>query len=287
MKAGNFEQVSVSVFLKMPPGGWKAASSRGGGSRIQLPTGAPEQQHLVEWCKDIDLVGDDTMPLDPFYTFKDGTRVQQKVRGIKCKTCLLRDDCFDPVIIASCHKRVYVLWERCPHADGTTNGLRCIYCVNWYYGRVRKSRVPPVPMADYEASLGLSARSLQMHIACIINTIIAIIAKGGKHAGHLDFQEIEAKSVTLYQRQKLQKEKPGYLHYERQYYEAQFNGPLETNGCLSKGHRQWVLDGVDGVLVPEAPVTKIKMLEELESCVATEMGSTGNGDTEEAAWCCQ
>ena len=76
---------------------------------------------------------------------------------------------------------------------------------------------------------------------------------------HVDYKEVEHKSVMLYQRHKLQKKKPGYNHYEKAYYEGQFGGPLETHGFLAKGHRAWVLDGTDGVLVPDAPVTKIRM----------------------------
>ena len=82
----------------------------------------------------------------------------------------------------------------------------------------------------------------------------------------------------------LQKKKPGYNHYEKAYYEGQFGGPLETNGFLAKGHRAWVLDGTDGVLVPDAPVTKIRMCEELEAALEFEVGGSGQGDSEEAAW---
>ena len=75
--------------------------------------------------------------------------------------------------------RVYVIWERPPAADGSTVGIRCIYCVKWFYGRVRKSRVPAITQSEYENSLGLSAKSVQLHIACVINTIKGLIAKGG------------------------------------------------------------------------------------------------------------
>ena len=59
---------------------------------------------------------------------------------------------------------------------------------------------------------------------------------------------------------------------------------METNGYLAKGQRAWVLDGTDGVVVPDAPVTKIRMCEELEAALEIEGGCSGQGDSEEAVW---
>ena len=115
-----------------------------------------------------------------------------------------------------------------------------------------------------------------------MNTIKGIIQQGGKRGAHLDYNDVEKQSVVLYNRHKLQKKKPGYLHYEKVYYEEQFGGPLETNGCLSKGHRVWTLDGVEGVLVPERPVTKVRMIDEIEAGMQQEIGSTANGDSADA-----
>ena len=138
-----------------------AASARGGGTARsvrggqQVPTALAEMQHLTSWCQEVDVVGDESMPIDLMWTFTAGKSAGKQVKrvptGIKCKTCLLKDNSWDPIAIAVDKKRMYVLWERPPFNDGTTDGVRCIYCCKWYNGKVRKSRVPFIKLAEYES----------------------------------------------------------------------------------------------------------------------------------------
>ena len=243
-----------------------------------------DQAALLDKFKEINFTGDDSMPVDCFYYSKNAgvTPIKMVPRGLKCRTCLLKDDSYDPVSITALGKRVYCIWEFPPNPDGTTRGLRCYYCVKWYMGRVRKSRTPPITLSEYERSLGESVASLQLHMTCVLNSILHIIKKGGNKEAWLDYRVIEQKSVKVSQKFSLVKEKPGHTHYERAYYELEFGGPLETNGNLAKGHRQWVLDNVDGVLVPDPPKTRIRMTEELATTLESTIASSKKGDSDEA-----
>ena len=61
---------------------------------------------------------------------------------------------------------------------------------------------------------------------------------------------------------------PGHSHVEWSYYHANpdtFGGSLEQN--LTKGHREHWLDGVRGVLIPDAPITRVEHREVSESCL--------------------
>eukprot|EP00974_Lingulodinium_polyedra_P090761 8802668-Lingulodinium_polyedra.AAC.1 len=56
--------------------------------------------------------------------------------------------------------------------------------------------------------------------------------------------------------------KPGFSHVEWDYYTKHY-GSLHTNGKLTEGHREYVHNGIRGVLVPDAPITRIEFRESL------------------------
>ena len=92
---------------------------------------------------------------------------------------------------------------------------------------------------------------MKLHVQVVIHCILNIIEQGGTHMTKVDLQEVHKKVLTLQKKNSSVKKKPGFRHYPTHLYEEKFGGALAMNGYLSKGHRSWNMDGVEGVLVPD------------------------------------
>ena len=127
---------------------------------------------------------------------------------------------------------------------------------------VRPSRIPMVSMGEYENELGKDSTRLQRHVCIVIQSIIASIAKNSLQA-HLNWIHVQDNSCELIKSRKqiFRKKKPFFEHWRMDHYN-QVHGDLNTNGWLGKGHRFYTLDGVPGVLIADAPITKLELDEE-------------------------
>ena len=116
---------------------------------------------------------------------------------------------------------------------------------------------------EYEQQLANDVANLGKKQQAMVFTIIKhIVQAGGNLSCHLDWAAVKDQTLTLQYKRSLVKKRPGWKHYAMSHYVDTF-GSLETNGKLLCGHRRWELDGVDGVLVPDDAVTKIRYTEEI------------------------
>lgn len=189
--------------------------------------------------------------------------IQMFPDGRTCRTCFLKDSDFDPVIIALKEERQYLRWWKPPTRNGHTQGRNCTYCGRWFCHMVRPSRIPMVTMQEYEGSLGGDISKLQRHVAIVIQSIIGSIEKGAMNF-HLNWMPVQESSVSLIKskRQVFRKKKPFFDHWRLDHYISEWED-LNTNGWLGKGHRFYTLDGVSGVLIASAPITKLELDEEV------------------------
>ena len=232
----------------------------------------------------LDLLGTDDMVVDKMYYPKSGAPYLTVPCGKKCKTCLLRDDDWDPVRLAVDKKKMFTVWSRSlDPANGKTREDQCFYCVKVYNGLIKRSREPPVSLGEYKVQLTEEAK-MKMHVQVVVMCILHIINEGGHHTMKVDLPAIHKKVLVLQNKKAMQKERPGFKHYPTALYEEKewpggFKGPLATNGMLSKGHRAWTMDGVPGVLVPDEQVTSIRMTEEMAILMNENIGATDDGHT--------
>ena len=144
-----------------------------------------------------------------------------------------------------------MLWERTPdERTGATRGNRCIFCVRGFDGMIKRSRVPPVKQDEYEAHLAGNIAALKAHQVMVANIILQYIKGGGIAFVKLNFKGMQAVTLKVTNARKMITDRPGWDHWEKKLYEAEF-GQLATNGKLLEGHRSWELHGVEGVLVPQ------------------------------------
>ena len=254
---------SISMALSKPLSVKGASSVKTTGGRLAKPSASALAATTVEAWKELDLRGDDSMPLVTSFTFKCGLIVEVKPDGRKCRTCPLRDDSYCPVSIKVRNIRTYVLWERPPHKEtGSTVGTHCNFCCRGYDSTIKRSRVPHITFLEYEQQLANDVANLEKHQAMVFTIIKHIVQAGGNLSCHLDWAAVKDQTLTLQYKRSLVKQRPGWKHYAMSHYVDTF-GSLETNGKLLCGHRRWELDGVDGVLVPDDAVTKIRYTEEI------------------------
>ena len=138
-------------------------------------------------------------------------------------------------------------------------GRRCFYC-NKYFSSQIKAQLA-LTLGEYEAYLGGENDRVQTHVQCVDSMVESIINNGGNSALKVDWDGVK-NNVKLKQVKKRDtvKKKPGYSHVELKYYESQ-HGSLDTNGKRKEGHVEYQLDGIDGILIPDAPITRIEFNE--------------------------
>ena len=132
-----------------------------------------------------------------------------------------------------------------------------------FEARIHKSRAPHVKLHEYHAELGKDQDKLALHRSLVVILVKDIISRGGKRGAHVKWDELQTKAeLVLKHTMRIKKTTPGWEHWEWNDYEDEF-GPLATNGNLGRGHREWWMDGIRGVLVPDKRVTKIKLSNEM------------------------
>ncbi len=257
--------------------GSRKAASHAGSRRAPLQLELSGESPFTK----IDILGTDTMPMCTIYTFKDGTTVEVKPTGKKCRTCPLKDNDWCPVAVKVRNTRCYVQWEKPPNKiSGIPEGTHCIFCYKLYTGKIKRSRIPSITMNEYEQILGAGGdeQALMKHQAMSVIEIKKICDSGGNFNAHIDWTDVETQSLTLKYKRSLNTKTPAFKHYPTMDYEEDF-GPLATNGMLLKGHRIWAIDGVPGVLVPQRRITDIEMNSEMAALMSSEVSSTENGSS--------
>jgi hypothetical protein len=152
------------------------------------------------------------------------------------------------------------------------SGRRCFYCYKYYLSRVKA--LLQMTTQEYEHYLGGDTDRVQNHVKCVDSMVDAIVENGGKSGSKMDWDEVDnnAKLKQIKKRDTVKK-KPGYSHVELKYYES-LHGPLETSGKRKEGHCEYTLDGVVGILIPDAPITRIEFNE--HDSVELEESKTGD-----------
>ena len=119
----------------------------------------------------LDILGTDDMVVDKMYYRKSGAPYLTVPCGKKCKTCVLRDDFWDPVCLAVEKKKTFTVWSRLPDpANGKTREDQCFYCVKVYNGLIKRSREPPVSLGEYKVQLTEEAK-MKMHVQVVVMCI--------------------------------------------------------------------------------------------------------------------
>lgn len=146
--------------------------------------------------------------------------------------------------------------------NALTSGSYCYYCGRWYTV-IKKRRVPAITIDQYESELGSSPEKLEKHGHIVVQIALNCI-KRGLVSPQLNWSDIEtqAAKMSLEKKNKLRKKRPGFSHMPMAHYTAQ-ERDLNANGKKAFGHRLYILDGVLGVLTPDAPVTRIELEEEI------------------------
>jgi uncharacterized membrane protein YgcG len=88
---------------------------------------------------------------------------------------------------------------------------------------------------------------------------------------HVNWDVLSKRALKIVHKKSMVKKKPGYKFMPLAFYITQ-HGDLHTNGMLSQGHRPWTLDKVQGVIIPDDPVTFIEFTEEISAIYEQEIG---------------
>ncbi|MDA8583003.1 hypothetical protein N9L68_02195 [bacterium] len=206
--------------------------------------------------------------------------VEHKPDGRKCTTCPRKDDDWDPVCLHQGVKRF--MWWGKPYDKNTCKSVayRCGYCTKFFVGRIK---IMNISIQDYETMLGNCPEKLEKHQVMIEVLIVFMIEKGvtdpHEHKVRLEecaWESMESRALDVIKLQSIKVQDPGWLHYELNYYISQF-GSLEQNAHLGHCALQW--EGVDGVVVPEAPVTRITPEQEIKAEIRQRVGDSNSGMT--------
>ena len=200
----------------------------------------------------------------------------RKPDGRKCNLCIRTDDSWCPLQLAVDGKKVFIAWGKKPDpVTGKTTGSYCVFCVKYYNGAIRLLR--SITMGMYEKELGGDERLLRVHMTCVDMLVQKIINKGGNMSTQMDWAAIEhdaKETLTVVEKKSDIVKPPGCSHVELTYYLGQFGNVAEN---ATKGHREYTYNGIKGVLVPDAPITRFETTEALETELRKELSSTESG----------
>lgn len=153
-------------------------------------------------------------------------------------------------------------WGKPPQSNGKTWGNYCGYCMKYFKNRVSKTMRISLPA--YEAWLGEDPERVKKHMAVVQVIVKDLKQKGGSLRAHFDWVETENRALHVTHKKETVIKRPGYSHVEWNYYTS-INGSLYENGKMNEGHREYYQDGVRGVLIPDAPVTRIEFNEAMSA----------------------
>jgi hypothetical protein len=170
--------------------------------------------------------------------------------GRACPLCSRKDDADDPVAKARGVKKL-MYWGK-PPKDGKTCGCYCGYCTKHFISKIKPTL--QITLKQYEAHLGQSKKRFEEHALVIDALVKHFIDNCLSISTHVPWDVLEEKVLAMLNAAEVKIKKPGYSHVEWDFYHKDRN--LEDN--LAAGHREYVQGGVRGVLVPDAPITRIE-----------------------------
>ena len=99
-------------------------------------------------------------------------------------------------------------------------------------------------------------------MALVQSVIEQIVSRGCAKNFHIQWDKAIVYSLRMIRSKRAVKRKPGYQHFELEYYKSiHGNWSHNNKGLPPHNHRRHVLEGVDGVLIPDAPITNIEVEE--------------------------
>ena len=140
---------------------------------------------------------------------------------------------------------------------------------NYHTNRIKKTM--GLTMTQYESWLGEDQERLKKHMAVISLLVQRLVAKKSSTA-HIDWTTCEEQALEISHSHETVVKRAGYSHIEWQYYETH-HGNLYTNGRLQDGHVEYYQDGVRGVLIPDAPITRIEFNEKQQAKLTTRVAT--------------
>jgi hypothetical protein len=174
--------------------------------------------------------------------------------GRTCNLCPHKDDQWDPVELAR-GVQIFMWWAKPPNLKGQTVGNYCGYCCKYHSGFIKATM--GLSITAYEGYLAQADR-LQKHQRVIAELVLNCIARGGI-SGKVDYAILEEQVLVHVHKKDTVIKKPGYSHIEWNYYCLHNNGdPFQNGKHASQGHTEHMLEGVRGVLVPDAPISRIE-----------------------------
>ena len=133
-------------------------------------------------------------------------------------------------------------------------------------------------IGDYESSLGEGySEAMTVHQAMSDQAEQSIIQNNLNFSKHMDWKLFEHQANEIVHQKSLEIKAPGWQHVEYTYY-LKMPG---HDGQIQPGHARETWRGVDGVWVPDAPITKVSMKEKLQSNLKRTLAKPGAGQTAE------
>ncbi len=185
--------------------------------------------------------------------------------GRKCDLCPFTDAQDDPVSLKKKPPvKEQMWWGYPPHSEtGQTQGGTCGFCCRIYASRIRPQKIS---LSDYKASLGRDEKMLNAHQTMITTVIDTIPERGLVRNARLDWEQITTITLKTVRMMEMCVKRPGWQHVEWDHYSKMHDGKdLYSNAeGQAAGHKEFWFEGKRGVLIPDAPITKIEFNERIQ-----------------------
>ena len=159
--------------------------------------------------------------------------------------------------------------------DGTTQGTTCGYCKRIWEGRVK---CQGVLLSKYKGQLGTDEKLLNVHTTMIATVTECILKKGCVRNSQLDWEEISVVTLKTVKMMETVVKRPGWQHLPWDYYTSQYGDFYANLAGQEAGHREFTFEGKRGVLIPDAPVTRIEFNERIQGILEEEVRKSDGTD---------
>ena len=133
-------------------------------------------------------------------------------------------------------------------------------------------------ISEYEASLGAGgAEAMQKHEALTDGVEKNIIANGSDLKKSVNFSLVSQTATEILQQKRLDIKGLWWQHVEITYY-LKMPG---HNGEIQPGHVREDWRGLDGVWMPDAPITKVNLTESMQANLRRKLSAPGPGSSHE------
>ena len=194
--------------------------------------------------------------------------------GRQCRFCLHRDSEHDPISF-SVGIIEQMWWYYPPKPDGTTVSNTCGVC-----GRIYDATAKPrgLSLTQYEDEIAEGGDTALNKLRAMGQVLIKIFSeKGGSRRAHVAWSQCEQKALALIKIMEMNVKRPGWTWKGLAHYNNT-EGDLRTNGKDKLGHRFFVLEGKEGVFIPDADEVKIDFNEKIQSVLSQEVQRSSDLD---------